>query len=44
MRLTDLLAGRLGPRALVGLPDCEIAGIAYHSSAVRAGDLTALEW
>ena len=41
MRLTDLLAGRLAPRALVGPPDCEISGIAYHSGAVRPGDLFA---
>src|SRR2546422_528858 len=41
MRLTELLAGRLAPRAVVGPSDCEITGIAYHSSAVRPGDLFA---
>jgi len=40
MRLTDLL-GRLASRALVGQSDCEISGIAYHSGAVRPGELFA---
>jgi len=39
MRLTDLLAGSLPACALVGSPDCEISGIAYHSAAVKPGDL-----
>jgi len=39
MQLTDLLAGRVAARALVGPPDCEISGIAYHSGTVRPGDL-----
>lgn len=39
MQLTDLLAGRVAARALVGPPDCEISGIAYHSGVVRPGDL-----
>jgi UDP-N-acetylmuramoyl-L-alanyl-D-glutamate--2,6-diaminopimelate ligase len=41
MRLTDLLARALPACALIGSPDCEISGIAYHSAAVRPGDLFA---
>ena len=41
MRLTDLLAEALPACALVGSPDREISGIAYHSAAVQAGDLFA---
>jgi len=39
MRLTDLLARSLPVRALIGSPEVEIAGIAYHSGTVRPGDL-----
>ncbi len=41
MRLTDLLAGSLPACPLVGTPDVDISGIAYHSGAVRPGDLFA---
>jgi UDP-N-acetylmuramoyl-L-alanyl-D-glutamate--2,6-diaminopimelate ligase len=39
MRLTDLLAGSLPACALIGSPDVEISGIAYHSGTVKPGDL-----
>jgi UDP-N-acetylmuramoyl-L-alanyl-D-glutamate--2,6-diaminopimelate ligase len=41
MRLTDLLAGSLPACTLVGSPDVDISGIAYHSGAVQPGDLFA---
>jgi UDP-N-acetylmuramoyl-L-alanyl-D-glutamate--2,6-diaminopimelate ligase len=41
MRLTDLLARSLPACALIGSPEVEIAGIAYHSDTVRPGDLFA---
>jgi UDP-N-acetylmuramoyl-L-alanyl-D-glutamate--2,6-diaminopimelate ligase len=41
MRLTDLLAGTLPACALIGSPEGEISGIAYHSATVQPGDLFA---
>jgi UDP-N-acetylmuramoyl-L-alanyl-D-glutamate--2,6-diaminopimelate ligase len=41
MRLTDLLAGELPACTLVGAPDVDISGIAYHSAAVQPGNLFA---
>jgi len=40
MRLADLLAA-LPSAALVGSPDREVSGLAYHSEQVRPGDLFA---
>jgi UDP-N-acetylmuramoyl-L-alanyl-D-glutamate--2,6-diaminopimelate ligase len=39
MRLNDLLARSLPASALIGSPEVEIAGIAYHSGTVQPGDL-----
>ncbi len=40
MRLADLLAGLSSP-ALMGPPDCDVTGLAYHSQSVQPGDLFA---